>query len=40
VLDKQIIVVRGGKVEAMGGDLKIPAGAKSSISPTGPCCPV
>jgi len=28
VLDKQIILVRGGKIEAVGSDLKIPAGAK------------
>jgi imidazolonepropionase-like amidohydrolase len=28
VLDKQIILVRGGKIETVGGDVKIPAGAK------------
>ena len=28
VLDKQIILVRGGKIEAIGSDVKIPAGAK------------
>jgi imidazolonepropionase-like amidohydrolase len=28
VLDKQLILVRGGKIEALGGDIKIPAGAK------------
>ena len=28
VLDKQVIVVRGGKIEAVGSDAKIPAGAK------------
>jgi imidazolonepropionase-like amidohydrolase len=28
VLDKQVVLVRGGKIEAVGSDLKIPAGAK------------
>lgn len=28
VLDKQIILVRGGKIEAVGSDVKIPVGAK------------
>ncbi len=28
VLDKQVILVRSGKIQAVGGDLKIPAGAK------------
>jgi len=28
VLDKQVILVRGGKIESVGSDVKIPAGAK------------
>jgi len=28
VLDKQVVLVRGGKIEAVGSDVKIPAGAK------------
>jgi imidazolonepropionase-like amidohydrolase len=28
VLDKQVILIRGGKIEAVGSDVKIPAGAK------------
>jgi imidazolonepropionase-like amidohydrolase len=28
VLDKQVVLVRGGKIEAIGSDVKIPAGAK------------
>jgi imidazolonepropionase-like amidohydrolase len=28
VLDKQVILVRGGKIEALGSDIKIPASAK------------
>ena len=28
ILDKQVVLVRGGKIEAVGSDLKIPAGAK------------
>ena len=28
VLDKQIILLRGRKIEAIGSDIKIPAGAK------------
>lgn len=28
VLDKQVVLLRGSKIEAVGGDVKIPAGAK------------
>ena len=28
MLDKQIILLRGKKIEAVGGDIKIPKGAK------------